>query len=252
MALGVIGGTGFVSLPSNFGYEKQSLDTPFGAPSASLLVGQVDGVDMVYLWRQGEQQSLSPHDVNYRANLYALKEFGVSHVFAVNAVGGIDPGLNTGDWVVPDQLIDYTYGREHTFFSGEHALPMRYVDFATPYDGQLRNRLLSAVKRAQGTESHFVVHEAGTLGVTQGPRLETAAEIRRLAKDDCHVVGMTGMPEAVLARELDMSYVCFALVVNPASGVTDSPLSLPQIHQVVEQAQPALNAVITEMIDTFK
>jgi 5'-methylthioinosine phosphorylase len=187
---------------------------------------------------------IAPHEINYRANLWALKEVGVTEIVAVAAVGGIDPNLKAGDLVVPDQLIDYTYGRNHTFFQGPDQ-PVTHIDFTHPYTQSIRNTLINA--------SRSVGHPAvdhGTYAACQGPRLETAAEIRRFAKDGCSIVGMTGMPEAALARELGIAYACLAVVVNPAAGVGDSAeaISLDEIAKVMDGAM----ARVVEVLKALK
>jgi 5'-methylthioadenosine phosphorylase/5'-methylthioinosine phosphorylase len=172
------------------------------------------GHEVIFLARHGPPAApaIPPHRVNYRANLWALREAGVEHVLAINAVGGIAPAAGPGRLVLPDQLIDYTWGREHTY-TGDSRFPLQHVEFTAPFSPALRERLLAAA-RAAGLD----VMPAATYGVTQGPRLETAAEIDRLERDGCHVVGMTAMPEAGLARELDLSYAMCCVVVNRAAG----------------------------------
>jgi len=166
----------------------------------------------VFLARHGAPHTLAPHAVNYRANVWALREAGVREIIAINAVGGIGDAYPPGRLVIPDQLIDYTWGREHSYCGGA-GRALQHVDFTTPYSASLRRRLLQAAPHV-GLE----VADGGVYGVTQGPRLETAAEIGRMARDGCDIVGMTGMPEAALARELELDYACCAVVVNRAAG----------------------------------
>ena len=210
--LGIIGGTGLAQVDALEVTREETVATPFGAPSAPLLHGQLGGRPCVFLARHGAGSPLAPHAINYRANLWALRGAGVGRVIAVNAVGGIGDAFAPGTVLVPVQLIDYSWGRAHSYCDGLDQ-PLRHVDFTVPYSPGLRAALIEAAARA-GIEAH----DGGTYAVTQGPRLETAAEIDRLSRDGCDVVGMTGMPEAALARELELEYACCAAVVNWAAG----------------------------------
>ena len=225
--LAIIGGTGFYRLPDLELQDSLDLDTPFGTPSAPIRLGQLAGQPVAFLARHGEQHQFAPHRVNYRANLWALREVGAGRIVAVNAVGGIAPDCPPEAIVIPNQLIDYTWGREQSFFDGECA-PLKHIDFTNPYSDALREQIIQ-----QAIELQLTVHSHGTYGVCQGPRLETAAEIRRMAIDGCDIVGMTGMPEACLARELEIPYACLALVVNPAAGVVEQTISMQEIEQVL-------------------
>lgn len=207
-ALGLIVGSGFELLGFDV-VARSPTKTPFGPPSSPLLTVSCAGSRLVCLARHGESHAIAPHEVNYRANVWALHQHGVRRLIGVNAVGAIAAGFHPGDLAVPDQLIDYTYGRIGTF--GENG-EVRHVEFSEPFEPMLRGRLASAVS-ACGLNVH-----GGTYAVTQGPRLETAAEIERLSRDGCAMVGMTAMPEAVLARELDVDYAICALAVNYAAG----------------------------------
>ncbi|HUG98543.1 MAG TPA: S-methyl-5'-thioinosine phosphorylase [Gammaproteobacteria bacterium] len=210
--LGIIGGTGLDSLDGMDVELRQAVSTPWGDPSAPLLCGRLAGHEVTFLARHGGELAIAPHEVNYRANIWALREAGVDRVIAVNAVGGINDEFAPGMLAVPDQLIDYSWGRAHSF-CGAGGQPLRHVDFTTPYSRSMRAELLAAAARAG-----LAVRDGGVYAVTQGPRLETAAEVDRLARDGCHVVGMTGMPEAGLARELGLEYACCAVIVNRAAG----------------------------------
>lgn len=209
---GIIGGTGLVRLESMQVEREQSVTTPWGEPSAPLLFGRLGGAPAVFLARHGRGRSIAPHAVNYRANIWALRESGVDSVIAVNAVGGIGPDFAPGTLVIPHQLVDYSWGREHSFFDGREAA-LQHIDFTQPYSSAMRSLLLRA-----GARAGLALRDAGVYAVTQGPRLETAAEINRLERDGCDIVGMTGMPEAALARELGIEYACCAVVVNRAAG----------------------------------
>ncbi|WP_206202925.1 S-methyl-5'-thioinosine phosphorylase [Thioalkalivibrio sp. XN8] len=221
--LGIIGGTGMTQLDGLVIEREQALATPWGAPSSPLLHGRFAGIPLVFLARHGFDHDLPPHLVNYRANCWALREAGVRRVVAVNAVGGISGDCGPGSLVIPDQLIDYTWGRAHTYCDGE-AEPLRHVDFTEPYTNEVREWLLWA-----GAAAGLEPRDGGIYAATQGPRLETAAEVDRLARDGCDVIGMTGMPEAALARELGLEYACCAVVVNWAAGRGGD------IHEELEQ-----------------
>lgn len=234
--LGIIGGTGALELFSALGSVQMT--TPFGAPSARPEKIALAGREAWFIARHGRPHKIPPHRVNYRANLWALRELGVTRVVAVNAVGGIDPALQAGDLVVPDQVIDYTWGREHTFSDGPSA-PLKHVEFAAPFASRTRDALLAAARRLE-----VGVRDGGVYGATQGPRLETAAEIRRMARDGCHLVGMTGMPEAALARELGLDYACICIVSNAAAGLSDEPISEEDIHHALESAMGTVTRVL--------
>ena len=213
MSLGIIGGTGSATLLP-MGAPVSLPDGPWGPVSAPIWRTSVGATEVLFLARHGAPGApvIPPHRVNYRANLWALRELGVEQVLGINAVGGISTAATPGRLVIPDQLIDYTAGREHTF-TGDARFPLQHVEFTTPFSSGLRERLLAAAR-----ELGLDALPAGTYGVTQGPRLETAAEVDRLERDGCHVVGMTAMPEAGLARELELSYAICCVVVNRAAG----------------------------------
>lgn len=188
------------------------MDTPYGRASCALGEARFGSNTALVLARHGLQHEFPPHRVNYRANIAALKSAGVSRIIATYAVGGVTPDLGVADLVIPDQIIDYTHGREHTFFD-EFADEPVHIDFTQPFDAKLRQSLLEAAQRAgQSTTDH------GVYACTQGPRLESAAEVVRLARDGATIVGMTAMPEAALAREAGIAYAGIAVVVNPAAG----------------------------------
>lgn len=211
----VIGGSGLYALAGLEHAQRHALDTPFGAPSAPIVTGDFAGKRVAFLARHGENHTLAPHRVNYRANVWALHHLGVRRVVGVNAVGGIRADMAPRSIVVPEQLIDYTSGRLSSFCDVEGA-PVQHTDFSEPYTASVRQQLLAAA-RAAG----IAVIDGGCYGATQGPRLETRAEIARMRRDGCDLVGMTGMPEAVLARELGLEYACLALVANFAAGCGD-------------------------------
>ena len=219
----IIGGTGFDQIDELKVTDRKVVRTPYGDPSGIVVTGRLGRRTYLFLPRHGAEHSIPPHRVNYRANIWALRHCGVDRILAIAAVGGIDGTLSPGGLVVPDQLIDYTWGRAHTFFDGDSDT-VAHIDFTRPYSAALRRRLLEAA-----AASNIDVRDGGCYAVTQGPRLETAAEIDRLERDGASIVGMTGMPEAALARELDIEYACLAVVVNPAAGRGEGEISMEHI-----------------------
>lgn len=210
--LGIIGGTGLTKLTNLEITRRQVARTPYGEPSGALTFGHLCGAEVVFLARHGYGHTIPPHEVNYRANIWALKEFGVERIVSVATVGGISPELTAGSLVVPHQLVDYTWGRAHTFvISGDK--PVTHLDFTEPYCNAMRRDILKAAAHKQ-----IAIKDGGVYAVAQGPRLETAAEINRFERDGCDMVGMTGMPEAYLARELEICYAAIGVVVNDAAG----------------------------------
>ena len=240
--LAVIGGTGVDELEDLEIIDSHSLETPFGEPSRPVQEGRLRGVPVFFLQRHGSPRAIPPHLINYRANLWALRSLGVNEVVAINAVGGINPAVRMGRLVIPDQLIDYTWGREHTIDDGSSG-ELQHIDFTEPYDRELRLALIDA---AAGDD---IPHEAsGVQAVMQGPRLETAAEIQRLAQDGCDVVGMTGMPEASLARELGLAYASVCMVVNPAAGLGDVPISLEMMREVLQREAAVVGKLLSGLL----
>lgn len=239
MKLGIIGGSAFYSMENFKVNSREMITTPYGNPSSPVVFGAMNGGEFVFLHRHGFGHTLSPHHINYRANIWALKELGITHIIAVAAVGGITSEMKPGKIVFPHQIIDYTYSREHTFFD-DKSDSVFHVDFTHPYDEELRNKLI------QGIDSTKLPYVAdGVYGVTQGPRLESAAEISRLERDGCDIVGMTGMPEAALARELEMKYVCCAVVVNPAAGKNgDDIITMNVIKQNLTQGMESVHELL--------
>ncbi|WP_010483142.1 S-methyl-5'-thioinosine phosphorylase [Pseudomonas sp. S9] len=238
----IIGGTGLTQLQGLTITAALNIDTPFGAPSAPVLRGEYAGREVLFLARHGHPHRIPPHQVNYRANLWALKEAGAQAIVAVNAVGGIHMAMGTGHFCVPHQIIDYTSGREHTYFAGELE-HVTHIDFSHPYDEALRSKLCQALAAER---CEFSNH--GVYGATQGPRLETMAEIARMERDGCDIVGMTGMPEAVLARELTLPYACLSLVVNPAAGKSNELITMAQIEQALVEGMDKVKAVLARVL----
>ncbi len=238
----IIGGTGLTQLEGLTIRDASFIETPYGAPSADILRGEYAGREVLFLARHGHPHRIPPHEVNYRANLWALRQAGATHIIAINAVGGITDNLNTGCFCIPDQVIDYTWGRQHTFYEGdlEH---VTHVDFSYPYDEALRKRLIAAVAACG-----YSCNNSGVYGCTQGPRLETAAEVARMERDGCDVVGMTGMPETVLARELGLSYACLALVVNPSAGKATSTITMTQIDAALNVGMSKAKIILARLL----
>jgi len=228
MLTAIIGGSGLTELKDIEFTRKEVARTPYGEPSGPLCFASINGHELVFMPRHGPGHTIPPHRVNYRANLYALWQAGTTHVIAVNAVGAIPAELEPVDLVVPDQIIDYTYGRAHTYF-GEGDKPVVHVDFTHPFCEALRRTLLEA---ADGNGIDVVPQ--GTYAAMQGPRFETIAEINRLERDGATIVGMTGMPEAVLARELELCYAMIAVVANPAAGRAAGEISVDEIMHNLE------------------
>lgn len=241
--LAIIGGTGLTRIKELEITSRQMVSTPYGEPSGPLTYGRIADRDVVFLARHGYGHTIPPHRINYRANMWALQFIGVQQVVAIGSVGGITDEFPPGALAVPDQLIDYTWSREHTFFEG-HASGVTHIDFTYPYTAEIRERILGAAKDA---ELEIVDH--GTYAATQGPRLETAAEIDRLERDGCHVVGMTGMPEAALARELGLAYGTCAVVANRAAGRSKyGTIAVSKIEQTLKEAMERVRKLLTHLV----
>ena len=238
--IAIVGGTGLTELDGLSIRESRTVETRYGPPSAALEFGRFGEQEVVFLARHGKGHRLPPHQINYRANITALKSVGVTDIIAVNAVGGINPAMGAEALVVPHQIVDYTWGREFAFAEEGNVL---HVDFSFPYTDSLREGLLAA-----GRKTGLKVHDGGVYGATQGPRLETVAEIARLERDGGDIVGMTGMPEAALARELALPYACLALVVNPAAGKAPGLITMAEIERVLEQGMGAVKGVLARVL----
>jgi len=242
--LAIIGGSGLTRLSTLAVAHREVVRTPYGQPSSALVFGRLGGRDVVFLARHGHGHTIPPHRVNYRANLWALKHRGVDSIFAVASVGAISGGYAPGDLALPLQVIDYTSGRQNTFFDGGER-EVVHVDFTHPYSAELRARCLTAARKAD-----IALHDGGVYGAVSGPRLETAAEIDRMERDGATLVGMTGMPEAALARELGIPYVSIAVVVNHAAGRGDSAqtVSIDRIAGVLEKAMDKVRLLIAQVV----
>jgi len=266
--LAVIGGSGF-SAPEGFELAgrgppeasqsvEQALDaprlellgrdlphTPYGHPSAPIVRGRLGEGELLFLPRHGVGHVVPPHRVNYRANIWALRHCGAKRIVGLGAVGGIGPAFGPGVLTVPDQIIDYTHGRHQSFFEGD-GQPLVHIDFTRPYCEDLRRALLAAAPVA-GLE----LLDGGTYGVTQGPRLETAAEIERLERDGCDLVGMTGMPEAALARELNLCYACCAFVVNWAAGKAEGEIRMSDIEANIRASSAQVKRLLEVLVSAI-
>lgn len=242
--LAIIGGSGLTRLASLDVTHRKAVRTPYGEPSGALTFGKVRGRDVVFLARHGYGHTIPPHEVNYRANIWALREEGVTEIVSVASVGGIRADLGPGKLAIPDQIIDYTWGRRSTFFEGGD-VPVTHIDFTRPYSEPVRRRLLAAA-----TSCGEQVVDGGVYAATQGPRLETAAEVDRLERDGADLVGMTGMPEAALARELDVAYACIAVVVNHAAGRGESAggIKLEGIEQMLHATIGRARRILEELV----
>ena len=238
----IIGGTGLTQLEGLTIRQSLAVNTPYGAPSGDIHLGEYAGREVMFLARHGHPHRFPPHKVNYRANIWALKQAGAEAILAVNAVGGIHPDMGTGHFCVPHDLVDYTSGRDHTFFADdlEH---VTHIDFSFPYSAPLRARLIAALVAEGCAHSDF-----GVYACTQGPRLETVAEIARLERDGCDIVGMTGMPEAALARQLELEYACLALVVNPAAGKSAAVITMAEIEQALHDGIGKVKATLARVL----
>lgn len=238
--IAVIGGTGMNTWPGLEIVKRLESYTTYGKPSAPLIVGRIAGVEAIFLARHGEGHKIPPHAINYRANLRALKDAGVTQVIAIAAVGAIAPWFAPGEVALPSDLIDYTYGRAHTYSDGEPGSTLEHVELSHPYTPALRAALFAAAVAAE-----VKVFNEGVMAVTQGPRLETPAEIQRLKRDGCDLVGMTGMPEAALAAELGMAYACLAVSVNWAAGLSPAGAGIhDEIHASIATGMGKVQALL--------
>ncbi len=240
--LAIIGGTGLGSLAGLDITNKTVRRTPYGEPSGPFIHGQIGGREVVFLARHGPGHTIPPHKINYQANIWALHELGARRIIAINAVGGIAADLHPGRLAFPDQIIDYTWSRGHTFFE-DHAPKVTHIDFTEPYCTHLRGLLMRAAAQA-GIDAVTT----GVYGATQGPRLETAAEIDRMDRDGCTMVGMTGMPEAALAREMNMNYAACAAVANWAAGRGAGLITMQEIEAQLKHAMRKVRTLLEAVI----
>lgn len=242
--LAVIGGSGLSQLANLDVSHREVLRTPYGEASGAVTFGQICGRPVAFLARHGYGHTIPPHEVNYRANIWALCKRGATAIVSVASVGGIRADLRPGDVIIPHQIIDYTWGRRMTYHEG-HDSPVVHIDFTEPYDGALRAQLIKAARLAG-----VAVKDSAVYAATQGPRLETAAEINRYERDGADVVGMTGMPEAALARELNVPYAAINVVSNYAAGRADSlnGISFDAIEAVLQESMGHVRSVIESLV----
>ncbi len=242
--LAVIGGSGLTQLANLDVSHREVLRTPYGEPSGAVTFGQICGRPVAFLARHGYGHTIPPHEVNYRANIWALSKCGAQAIGSVASVGSIRADLKPGDVVIPHQIIDYTWGRKSTYHEGQDS-PVVHIDFTEPYDRSLRELLIKAAGIAG-----VAISDSGVYAATQGPRLETAAEIDRLERDGADLVGMTGMPEAALARELGVPYAAINLVANYAAGRADSEhgISFDMIEAVLQESMGRVRTLIEKLV----
>ena len=243
--LAIIGGSGLSKLGIMEVTRRKVVRTPYGEPSGALTFGLIRKREVVFLARHGYGHTIAPHEVNYRANIWALKDAGADTAVSVASVGGIRKDVLPGMLMLPDQVIDYTWGRPSTFFEGA-GVPVNHIDFTEPYSREVRRRLLDCAKACGEA-----ILDGGVYAATQGPRLETAAEITRLERDGADIVGMTGMPEAVLAREVSLDYATIAVVANYAAGRGDSARAVPldKIGDILDEAMGRVRRIIERLCD---
>ena len=241
----IIGGTGLTSINGLEITGREIIQTPFGEPSGPLVRGNLAGHNVYFLPRHGAAHTIPPHQINYRANIWALKDAGIEQVIAVNAVGGIREDMQPGSLIIPDQVIDYTVSRTNTFFE-EGLKQVVHIDFTEPFCESLRKQIINAADN-----SSISVIKEGTYAATQGPRLETAAEINRLEKDGCHLVGMTCMPEAALAREQELCYASISVVANLAAGRGTEDLTMEIIEKNLNNGMEKVRQLLEAVIPTL-
>jgi len=244
-SLAIIGGSGLTNLETFQITHQEIVTTPFGEPSGPIVHGLLGNNNILFIARHGTEHFIPPHQINYRANIWALHHCGAKHIIGVAAVGGICHNMSPQTIIIPDQIIDYTHGRSNTFFERGYA-KVTHVDFSYPYCEELRQKLIHTA-----TVINQTIVNKGTYGATQGPRLETVAEIKRMEHDGCDIVGMTGMPEAVLARELGICYACCALVVNWAAGKSDGIVEMTEIEHHLHQGMSHIRHLLSKF-DSIK
>jgi 5'-methylthioadenosine phosphorylase len=237
--IGVFGGSGFTSLLD--GAEEHFIDTPYGAPSSPVTIGEIGGRTVAFLPRHGLSHELPPHMINYRANVWAMKELGVSRIIGPNACGSLQPGVKPGDFVICDQFVDRTSGRKDTFYDGPVTT---HVSSADPYCPTMRS---AATQQARALG--ITVHETGTVVVIQGPRFSTRAESRWFASQGWEVINMTQYPECYLARELEICYCNISLITDHDAGAEGiEPVSNDEVVRVFAANNEKLRGLLHAMI----
>ena len=236
--VGIIAGTGFYNIPELVDRVDHDVRNDYG--SARITTGTWNGVSVVFLTRHGSGHTIPPHMINFRANIKALKDAGVSHTIAVSVVGGVDPTLKAGDLSLIDDFVDFTSGREHTFFDGTTPEGVQHVDVTYPYDRQIQSALRESAKKLS-----IPLREKGIYAGFNGPRFETPAEVRFAALAGATVVGMTGCPEVSLAKEANLPYATIALIVNPAAGLSEKEITIADINAALDIGREKVLAIIS-------
>lgn len=239
--IGVIGGSGFYNIEGLVIKKKKSINTPFGRPSDQYMIAELKGKEIIFLPRHGNKHGIPPHMINYRANIYGFKRLSVERIISISAVGGISKGFKPGDIVILDQIIDMTRTRKSTFHDGKEGVV--HIDFTEPYCPEMRHAILMAGKR-----TGVRVRNGGTYVAVEGPRLETASEIRGIAILGGDIVGMTGMPEASLARELEICFSGVSVVANYAAGISKKKLTTTEVMEAMSASTERLRAILKEVV----
>jgi len=237
--IGVIGGSGLYEIDGFILHKKQAVTTPYGKPSDRYLLGKIGNTEVVFLPRHGSRHNIPPHMINYRANIWGFRKLGVNRILSISAVGGIKKGLKPGDIVILDQVLDMTRNRKSTFYDGKNGVV--HIDFTDPYCPELRQTLMRAGKRVRVS-----LKNGGTYVAVEGPRLETASEIRGFALLGGDVVGMTGMPEASLARELEICYSGLSVVANYAAGMSKTKLTVAEVMEAMKATTEKIKRLLSE------
>jgi len=235
--IGLIGGSGLYEMEGLIIKERRKITTPYGKPSDDFRIGEIDDREVVFLPRHGARHEIPPHMINYKANIWGFKKLGVERIISVSAAGGIRRGLKPGDIVIPDQIIDMTKWRKSTFYDGKGGVI--HIDFSEPYCPEMRKMLLKA-----GRINKIPLKDLGTYVATEGPRLETASEIKAFGFVGCDVVGMTGIPEAALARELEICYSTIVVVTNYAAGISKRKLTTTEVMEAMKASTEKIKRLL--------
>lgn len=237
--IGIIGGSGLYEIKGLTLKHKKSVKTPYGKPSEQYFIGEIGGTEAVFLPRHGKRHDIPPHMINYRANIWGFRKLGVEKIISISAVGGIKKGLRPGDIVILDQVLDMTRNRKSTFYDGKEGVI--HIDFTDPYCPDIRKTLLTAGKRAGVS-----LKKGGTYVAVEGPRLESASEIKSFSILGGDVVGMTGMPEACLARELEICYSGLSVVANYAAGISRKKLTVAEVMEAMMSSTEKIKKLLKE------
>ncbi|HWR58261.1 MAG TPA: S-methyl-5'-thioadenosine phosphorylase [Thermodesulfovibrionales bacterium] len=237
---GIVAGSGFYDFGGVAVTRVKKIETPYGAPSDEYKVCESEGVSFVFLPRHGALHRIAPHMINYRANMWGFKEMGVERIISINAVGGISRGIKPGELVVPDQIIDKTHGRKATFYDRDEII---HIDFTMPYCGEMREAILQA-----GEKTGTGLKATGTYICVNGPRLESKAEIDNFSAMGADIIGMTAMPEACLARELELCYAIIAVVTNYAAGISERRLTVTEVVDMMKVSEGQIRTLVMETL----